>query len=918
MSSSRLCTQYELRELKGTGCGLDYLGAFSTSYCTTKDGEKGVYVLSGLDTDTPQTNCVAMTTAFSGVRCCADEDVPAVPRSERSCEELGWFTSDTGNVRVCGGSLVSANNTCIEQPVSYSEALSICNSKGARLCSYSEAVTGHAGGTGCYKDGQFIWTGTDCGRCDRGAHMTVNYVQGATATDACSRDGQLAHVRCCADFVDEGSVLTGSSCKTCGELGWIPLETTADTCADSFVIGAAGRKGACVDEEISFAAAEQLCFDIGARLCSFEEIAAGAADGSGCGHDLNMIWTRSPCGTDGFRVREGVAFRTGEACRSRTVGRAYVRCCGDEDTITSDLSCDVLRNRAESQGNADASDISQNGWSLPTDADDDVCSASFMAYDQQGRPLPPQPDGQIIGGPRCIVNATAAVADRVCAANGARVCTRAEMARETGGTGCGFDGQHVISSAPCTTPVADDNTGGVDGVIVFRRTDGNEKCVPRTEALYAVRCCAEENPPPKERSAISCEEFGWQETEFGLVDTCGESEVLENKAGDFVCAPLSVFNDAAAVCKKIGARLCTYAELVAGEARGTGCGHDGDFVWSATECGRCGRRSYLAYSHASVAQLGHGTAACVPADQFRRVRCCADSIASLIIPTTLRPKTSPEPTPSATPTPVVTTDDATVTTSPAQTTPAVASTTTTPSTLSSSTEASGSSSSAPDSTPTPPPTTPPTSTSAQTTTPTVDVQPGTQKTTATAKFAGLTLSMLPATFDAIFMRAVLTVVNADAVLLFSGDVVVLGKRAGSVIVDFAVTPSASQADTVACILGHPDFMSAVLKRMVDADSTYSTAAVPSGDVTVRPCTTCAVIDCPEELPTQPSKSSASGSSGAVIGGVVAAVLIAALCVVVFLVVRRRGRGAGVKATVSYKASAGREGTVSFEVGVWCR
>ena len=108
-------------------------------------------------------------------------------------------------------------------------------------------------------------------------------------------------------------------------------------------------------------------------------------------------------------------------------------------------------------------------------------------------------------------------------------------------------------------------------------------------------------------------------------------------------------------------------------------------------------------------------------------------------------------------------------------------------------------------------------------------------------------------------------------------------------------------------------MSAVVSRMVDADSTYTTAVVPSGDVTVRPCTTCTVSDCPEELPTQPSKSSASSSSGAIIGGVVAAVLIVVVCVVAFLVVRRRGRGAGVKGTVSYKASAGREGTVSFEV-----
>lgn len=41
----------------------------------------------------------------------------------------------------------------------------------------------------------------------------------------------------------------------------------------------------------TFAQAEEICFDHGARLCTREELAADCTRGSGCGYDADQIWS---------------------------------------------------------------------------------------------------------------------------------------------------------------------------------------------------------------------------------------------------------------------------------------------------------------------------------------------------------------------------------------------------------------------------------------------------------------------------------------------------------------------------------------------------------------------------------------------------------------------------------------------------
>ena len=47
----------------------------------------------------------------------------------------------------------------------------------------------------------------------------------------------------------------------------------------------------------------------------------------------------------------------------------------------------------------------------------------------------------------------------------------------------------------------------------------------------------------------------------------------------FDCKHNQNFAQAKAICDEVGAKLCTVAELEAGCAAGTGCGHDSDLVW---------------------------------------------------------------------------------------------------------------------------------------------------------------------------------------------------------------------------------------------------------------------------------------------------------------------------------------------------
>ena len=49
----------------------------------------------------------------------------------------------------------------------------------------------------------------------------------------------------------------------------------------------------------SFSQGRNICFELGARLCSIAEMIAGETHGTGCGMDGQQLWTSSPCSAEG-------------------------------------------------------------------------------------------------------------------------------------------------------------------------------------------------------------------------------------------------------------------------------------------------------------------------------------------------------------------------------------------------------------------------------------------------------------------------------------------------------------------------------------------------------------------------------------------------------------------------------------------
>ncbi len=117
-------------------------------------------------------------------------------------------------------------------------------------------------------------------------------------------------------------------------------------------------------------------------------------------------------------------------------------------------------------------------------------------------------------------------------------------------------------------------------------------------------------------SASNCGVLGWNSSN-GSPFVCGESDTPE-----VACSGVMTFAQARLHCQSMGGRLCTWSELMADEAAGTGCGYDTARVWSITECGE---GQYYTGAGAS-ANLGAFPQDCSDgALAVANVRCCADT-----------------------------------------------------------------------------------------------------------------------------------------------------------------------------------------------------------------------------------------------------------------------------------------------------
>jgi hypothetical protein len=168
----------------------------------------------------------------------------------------------------------------------------------------------------------------------------------------------------------------------------------------------------------------------------------------------------------------------------------------------------------------------------------------------------------------CVHEATLARATQICAMDGARLCTVAELEADcTAGSGCGHDADLVWSSGQCVIPsgpALPEAPTHAWTVLGNFRSGGHrierQRCAASTVDLHEVRCCSNHQLPGY-RTSPSC--TVWGASHVGPTGGCVEHVTLVT---------------ALAICHGDGARVCSVEELQGGCGQGTGCGHDFDLV----------------------------------------------------------------------------------------------------------------------------------------------------------------------------------------------------------------------------------------------------------------------------------------------------------------------------------------------------
>ena len=411
-------------------------------------------------------------------------------------------------------------HTSARKEYTYAVAKGICESAGARLCTFSEIKLEAARGTGCGIDSKRVWTSTACSR-DR--HFTALgdgrdvYGQNKTADMCTKSSSRVLAVRCCADSSALASdptltvalttlasnptptvALTTAdaprrviSAESCASLGWPFKNGNVDVCAASKINGKCHKA-----LSNTYAGAESICASTGARLCTVPEIKHQATLGTGCATDFRQIWTATECA----RGKHFVAFgdgrdvdkrgRPGERCLRDTRAAFAVRCCADAEPAPLDRVFPgsdaglAVTTAAPPPLKLSSKRCASLQWDFKY-GNTDVCAAS------------------IVGG-RChkAKNNTHADAKSICAAAGARLCTVPEVKRQaTRGTGCAIDFRQIWTATECTPGKHWVAFG--DGRDTDKLGRLGERCLRDTQAAFSVRCCADATIPTATTTATT-------------------------------------------------------------------------------------------------------------------------------------------------------------------------------------------------------------------------------------------------------------------------------------------------------------------------------------------------------------------------------------------------------------------------------
>jgi hypothetical protein len=168
-------------------------------------------------------------------------------------------------------------------------------------------------------------------------------------------------------------------------------------------------------------------------------------------------------------------------------------------------------------------------------------------------------------------------------------------------------------------------------------------------AAVALGLAAASAPPPARCSIKSCAELAAESSEWAA-HTFGPVCAGRGAAPLPGCSGATPWAQSLDRCTTAGLRLCTRDELYLGVGTSSGCGYNGQYLWSATECAH---KSFYA-----VKGIAGGATECAPvnASAHHYGQCCADvdpaSCARTAAPSvTRRPSPPPTPLPTAEPTP---------------------------------------------------------------------------------------------------------------------------------------------------------------------------------------------------------------------------------------------------------------------------
>jgi hypothetical protein len=243
--------------------------------------------------------------------------------------------------------------------------------------------------------------------------------------------------------------------------------------------------------------AQAICFEIGARLCTQQELVAGAGLNTGCGHNAAPIWTADSCTVSGTTTAGHTTVNPAThaaVCEHTLAGLTAVlpavRCCAD--TAASKTNLDVQNGHCDAYTHSTActsprscnelAAVSGSG-SWPTQSGD------VMVCGESDQGLGPNHTSHCYGAAGA--TGTDAIgwvqAHTICANAGARMCTVDELeADETRGTGCSHDRAMVWTGEAGHCAAGEHMTViGAGGGTSRRRN-----CVSDSGSA-AVRCCAD-------------------------------------------------------------------------------------------------------------------------------------------------------------------------------------------------------------------------------------------------------------------------------------------------------------------------------------------------------------------------------------------------------------------------------------------